>query len=63
MPWSSLLGRQDSIISVEKYAKLRHGRPICNLGRKFEHTNGQNLDKDVFFVFFRLHLILGRKTD
>ena len=23
--------------------------PICNLGRKFEHKNGQNLTEDLFF--------------
>ena len=72
------LGRQDSIIRKELHAKVRYGPPLCNLGRKFEHTNGQNLgedfnfepkavlnlSEDLFFVFFfGLHLILGRKTD
>ena len=34
------LGRQDSIISIKWYAKLRHGSSLCNLGRGFEHKNG-----------------------
>ena len=33
--------------------------PLGNLGKKFEHTNRQNLGED---LFFGLHLILGRKT-
>ena len=41
------LGRQDSIIRIELYAEVRHA-PLCNLGRKFEHTNGQNLGEDFF---------------
>ena len=45
------LGRQDSIISIEKYTKLRLGPPLCYLGRKFEHTNGQNLGEDLFFLW------------
>ena len=54
--------RQDSIISIEQYAKLRHAPPpLCNLGRKSERTSGQNVGKD--FFFFGLYLILGRKTD
>ena len=32
------LGSQNSIISIVKYAKLRHAPPICNFSRKFEHT-------------------------
>ena len=41
-PWchGPPLERQDSTISIELYAKLRHGPPLCNLGRKFEHTKG-----------------------
>ena len=35
------LGRQDN-------AKLRHGLPLCNLGRKFEPRNGQNLGEDLY---------------
>ena len=36
------VGRQNSIISIELYAKLRHAPPpLCNLGRRFEHTNGE----------------------
>ena len=34
--------------------------PICNLGREFEHKNGQNLTNNLSFY---LHLILGRKTE
>ena len=34
------LGRQDSIISIKYYTKLRHGPSLCNLGRGFEHKNG-----------------------
>ena len=31
------LGRQDSVIRVELYTKVRHAPPpLCNLGRKFE---------------------------
>ena len=50
--------------------------PLCNLGRKFEYINGQNLGEDFFLggggeqnglnlsedFFFGLHLILGSKT-
>ena len=25
--------------------------PLCNLGRKFQHTKGQNLSKDLFFFW------------
>ena len=34
--------------------------PLWNLGRKFEHTKGQNLGED---LFFGLHQILGQKPD
>ena len=33
------LGRQDSIISINSYAKSRHGPPLCNLDRGFEHRS------------------------
>ena len=57
------LGHQDSTISIEYYAKLRHAPPppppLCNLGRRFEHTNGRrrpktglNLGEDLFFFFW-----------
>ena len=46
------LGRQSRIINIEYYAKLRHGHLLCNLGGKFEHTKGQNVGKDLFFIFF-----------
>ena len=49
VPWSPPLGRQNSIIRIEVYAKVRHGPPFCKLGRKFEHTNGQNLGEDFYF--------------
>ena len=69
------LGRQDSIFSIEWYAKLRHGPPFCNLGTRFQHTNG---GRRPFFwsspnfgpksglnlsedLFFGLHRIMGRK--
>ena len=57
------LGCQDSIIRMELYAKVRYGHPLCNLlGRKFEHTNGQNLDEDFsfwpFWVKNRTKLVL-----
>ena len=42
------LGRQDSILSIEWYAKVWHA-PLCNFGTKFEHRNGQNLTYDFFF--------------
>ena len=42
------LDRQDSMISIEWYAKVRHCPPLCNFGTKFEHTNGQNLTEDFF---------------
>ena len=67
------LGRQDSIISIEKYAKLWHAPPpLCNLGKRFEHKNGERRPffgqkPDQIWVknFFTggLHLILGIKTD
>ena len=38
------LGRQDCIIRIELYAKVRHGPPF-ELG----HTNGQNLGEDFYF--------------
>ena len=44
------LGRQDSINSIEWYAKVRHA-PFCKFGTKFEHTNGQNVTED-FFCFW-----------
>ena len=50
--WAMALpfGRQDSVISIEQYAKLRHAHPpFCNLGRKSERTSGQNVGKDLFF--------------
>ena len=42
-PWPSPLGGQDSIISIERYAKLQHCSPppLCNLGRKSARTTGQ----------------------
>ena len=44
-----LLGRQDSIICIEWYAKVRNGFPPC----KFEHRNGPNLTEDfVLFLVF-----------
>ena len=48
--WAMALpfGCQDSIISAEQYAKMRHAPPptLCNLGRKSERTSGQNLGED-----------------
>ena len=55
------LGRQNSIISLEWYAKVRHAPPpLCEFGTKFEHTNGQNMTED---FLFGLYLILGKKLD
>ena len=64
------LRRQDSIISIEKYAKLWHGPPFVTraeglstelVGEDFLWPKtGPNLSED---LFFGLHLILGRKTD
>ena len=45
------LGRQESIISTEQYAKLQHGPPLWNLGRKSERTSGQNQAEDLFFCW------------
>ena len=70
VPWPPPLGRQVSRISIELYAKVRHGPSLCYLGRKFEHTNEQNLGEDFFWpktglnlsedlFFFGLYLILG----
>ena len=44
------LGHQDSIIRIEKYAKLWHGSPFV--------TWAEGLS-----FFFGLHLIWGRKTN
>ena len=62
------LGRQDSIISIEKYAKLWHGPPFVTwaegLSTKrwaktfFWPKTGLNWSED-----FGLHIILSRKTD
>ena len=50
-----LLGRQDSTIGIEWYAKVRHA-PLGKFGTKFEHTNGQNLTEDfslcLVFIYF-----------
>ena len=65
------LVRQDSIIRIELYAKVRHAPPPFELG----HTNGQNLCEDFYFgpkiglnlsedhFLFGLHLILCVKPD
>ena len=50
------LGRQDSRISIELYAKVRHGPSLCYLGRKFEHTNERNLGEDFFWPKTGLNL-------
>ena len=63
------LVRQDSIIRIKLYAKVRHAPPL-ELG----HTNGQNLCEDFYFgpkiglnlseeQLIGLHLILGVKPD
>ena len=48
---------RDSIISIEYYAKLRHGPLLCNLGRRFENTNGGRRP------FFWLSSNFGPKTE
>ena len=58
------LGCQDSIISIEWYAKVWHAPLFVSLqfGTMFEHTNGQNLTEDFFlFLVFTRFLILGLK--
>ena len=66
------LGRQDSIISIEKYAKLWHGPPSVTWAEGlstetvgedlFWPKTGLTLSEDLFFFFFfGLHLISGRK--
>ena len=58
------LGRQDSIITIEWYAKVWHAPPLCKFGTKFEHTNGQNLTEDIFlFLVFTRFQILGLTPD
>ena len=58
------LGRQDSIISIEWYAKVWHASPLCKFSTKFEHTNGQNLTEDFFlFLVFTRFQILGLTPD
>ena len=58
-PWCHAppLGRQDSIISIEWHAKVRHAPPpLSKFGTKFEDTNRQNLTEDFFlylvFTYF-----------
>ena len=60
-PWLPPLGRQDSLIRIEWYAKVRHGPPFVSLAQSLKHTNGENVTED-FFVF-SLHLVLGQKPD
>ena len=50
------LGRQDSRISIELYAKVRHSPSLCYLGRKFQLTNKQNLGEDFFWPKTGLNL-------
>ena len=64
------LGRQDSIISIEKYAKLWQGLLFVTWAEGLStETVGENLflaknrTKFEWRPFFCLHLILGRKTD
>ena len=66
------LGHQDSIISIEYYAKLWHAPPpfvswaeALSIKRvdedvSFRQKIGLNLSEDLFFAF---HLILGKKSD
>ena len=51
------LGRQDSTISIEKYAKLRHAPPFVTWA---EGLSTETVGED---LFFGLHLILGQKPD
>ena len=47
---ATLLGRQDSIISIEWYANVRHAPlPLCKFGTNFELTNRHNLTEELFF--------------
>ena len=72
-PWPPPLGRQDCIISIEKYAKLWYGSPFVTWADSLStETVGEDLflaknqtkfEWRPFFFFFGLHLILGRKTD
>ena len=68
-----LLGRQDSIIRIEWYAKVRHGLPFVTWAESlntqtdrisvktfFGPKSGLNLSED---IFFGRHLLLGRKTN
>ena len=53
---------------MEKWAKLRHGPPLCKLGIRLWARNHQMLGEkwDEIWVktfFFALHLILGKKWD
>ena len=53
VPWPPPpLGRQYRKINIEYHVKLRHGPPLCNLGRKFEHKNGLNVIKELFCLRF-----------
>ena len=42
--------------------KIEPWSPLWNLGRKSGHKNELNLSEDLF-LFFGLHLNLGRRTD
>ena len=42
-----LLGRQDSIISIEKYAKLRHGSPFVTWA---EGLSTETVGEDLFLA-------------
>ena len=67
------LGRQDSIISTELYAKLWHGPLFATWAKDlstetvgedlfFWPNTGLNLSEDLFFLF-GLHQILCQKPD
>ena len=49
-PWCHAppLGRQDSIISIEQYAKLRHGPPFVTWAESLSTRKGQNLGGDLW---------------
>ena len=60
------LGGQDSIFSIELYAKLRHGPSFVSWAvalstQRVGQITGLNLSEDLFF--FGFHLILGKKSD
>ena len=66
-PFGSL-GLQNCIV---KWAKLRHGPPLCKLGIRLSSfwleiwvsSGERTLSKDLFFFFFALHLNLAEKWD